>query len=395
MLYDQLIHDVKQLKESKRFVYIYGAGFYGQDIFRVLQRNGIDIDGFLVTESAEKKSIFDKPIFIAREKMDEDIGIVLGLSDIYAEEVSEYLRSNGVKTTDIVNGGIYITKSGGRENLRKAPVLEITPVLGCSVNCRFCPQEVIVREYFKNDKNRKREMTMKDFAIYMNHTSCDCDIMFAGMAEPFLNPHCVEMVKMACEAGRKVSLYTTLVGATKTDVGKILELPIYYVTLHVADKFGYAHIPLTEDYYQNVERLILARKEDGKPFVDFVNCQAEPDERVAEICRGRVEVMSSVQDRAGNLEDPNLQRREKDLRPDEKIMCSFCGPRLTNNVVLPDGTVLICNMDYGMKHVLGNLLENDLETIRNSGELDRILKGMNGDSKIDVLCRKCLLARRA
>lgn len=394
MYFKQLIEDVTALKQKAEKLYIYGAGFYGQDVYRVLERNQIAVDGFLVTELRNEKNVCGLPVMLARDVLNENIGIVIGLSDIYTEEVMGYLKNNRMNMEYVINGGRYITESGGREELRKAPTLEITAVLGCSVNCRYCPQEVMVREYFKHDKSRKRIMSLEDFQIFLKNTPDDCDVMFAGMAEPYLNKDCVKMFKMACDAGRRVSLYTTLVGASERDVEETLNLPIHYVTLHAADKYGYAHIPLMEEYYRNVARFVSAKKEDGSPFVDFVNAQAEPDERVAQICKGKYEIMTSVQDRAGNLEDENLQKRDCDLGKNEKIMCCFCGPKLTNNVVLPDGTLLLCNMDYGMQHILGNLLEEDYESIRSGGELFRVFDGMNGNSDIDVLCRKCLLARK-
>lgn len=394
MYFEQLIKDVKKLKEETKELYIYGAGFYGRDVYRVLERNGISIDGFLVTKQQKEKNVFGLPVLVAKEIISRRVGIIIGLSDIYTEEVMEYLKQNCVVMEYVINGGRYITESGGREDLRRSPTLEITPVLGCSVNCKYCPQDILIHKYFERNHSRKRIMTVEDFQIYLNHTPNNCDIMFAGMAEPYLNKDCIKMLTLACDAGRKVSLYTTLVGASEQDVKKTLELPIHYVTLHVADKYGYAHIPLTEEYYKNVEYFIDAKKKDGRPFVDFVNAQAEPNEKIAEICKGKFEIMSSVQDRAGNLEEDNLQRREHDLEKGEKIMCCFCGPELTNNVVLPDGTVLLCNMDYGMQHVLGNLLLDDYETMRSGGELYRVFDGMNGNKDVDVLCRKCLLARK-
>lgn len=394
MYFEQLIKDVTELKKKVNELYIYGAGFYGQDVYRVLERNQIIVDGFLVTESPKEEYVFNLPVLLAKEVIQKKVGIIVGLSDIYTEEVMDYLKYNSVDMNYVINGGRYITESGGREDLRKSPTLEITPVLGCSVNCKYCPQDVLVKKYFEKDKHRKRIMTLEDFQTFLDHTPNDCDIMFAGMAEPYLNKDCVKMFKLACDAGRRVSIYTTLAGASEQDVDETLELPIHYVTLHVADKYGYAKIPLTESYYRNVMKVISARKKDGKPFVDFVNAQAEPDERIMQICKGKYEVMTSVQDRAGNLNDENLQRRDCELGKNEKIMCCFCGPQLTNNVVLPDGTVLLCNMDYGMQHVLGNLLEKDYDTIRSDGELYRVFDGMNGNGDIDVLCRKCLLARR-
>jgi hypothetical protein len=36
----------------------------------------------------------------------------------------------------------------------------------------------------------------------------------------------------------------------------------------------------------------------------------------------------------------------------------FCDNRLESNILLPNGDLLICCMDYGMEYVFGNLLMN-------------------------------------
>ena len=51
-------------------------------------------------------------------------------------------------------------------------------------------------------------------------------------------------------------------------------------------------------------------------------------------------------------------------------------------------------MDYGMKHVLGNLYEEDYDAVRSKGELQRVIRAMNCEEEMDeLLCRSCLLAR--
>ena len=72
-----------------------------------------------------------------------------------------------------------------------------------------------------------------------------------------------------------------------------------------------------------------------------------------------------------------------------KISCSLCGQALNHNILLPDGRVLLCCMDYGMKHVLGNLTEQSYAEIMNGKEIDKIKAAINGDESIDILCRRC------
>lgn len=394
MYFAKLIQDVNSIKARVEKLFIYGAGFYGKDVYRTLNNNGIRVDGFLVTKESTVKTVFDLPVYPAEEMLHEKIGIIVGLSDTYVGEVLEYLEKSGMDMDLVVNGGRYITDTGGREDLRDSKVLEVSTIMGCTVNCRFCPQDVMLKSYYGKDRKRQRVMTVENFRVILRHTPSDCIIDFSGMTEPFNNPDCLEMIQIACDAGRKVYLFTTLAGVDEETVDKLLELPVYYVTLHVADKCGYAYIPTTETYYRNVEKVVAAKKKDGSPFIDFINAQTDPDERVAEIIRGKYEVMRSVQNRAGNVKTEGVQKRESLIAPGEKIKCCFCGDDLSNSVVLPDGTLLICNMDYGMKHVLGNLYEEDYDTIRSKGELQRVLRAMKGEEEMEeLLCRSCLLAR--
>ena len=394
MYFAKLIQDVNSIKVRTEKLFIYGAGFYGKDVYRALSNNGIKVDGFLVSKESTVKTVFDLPVYLAEEMLHEKIGIVVGLSDTYVGEVLEYLEKSGMDMELVVNGGRYITDTGVREDLRDSKVLEISTIMGCTVNCRFCPQDVMLKSYYEKDRMRQRVMTVENFSVILRHTPSDCIIDFSGMTEPFNNPDCLEMIQMACEADRKVYLFTTLAGVDEETMDKLLELPVYYVTLHVADKCGYADIPTTETYYRNVEKAVSAKKKDGSPFIDFINAQTDPDERVAEIVRGKYEVMRSVQNRAGNVKTEGAQKRESLIEPREKIKCCFCGDDLSNSVVLPDGTLLICNMDYGMKHVLGNLYEEDYDTIRSKGELQRVLRAMKGEEDMEeLLCRSCLLAR--
>jgi len=252
----------------------------------------------------------------------------------------------------------------------------------------------MLKKYYEHDRNRQRVMTLDNFKRILKHTPDDCIIDFSGMTEPFNNKDCLEMIKLACDAGRKVYLFTTLAEVDEETVDELLKLPVYYVTLHVADKCGYAYIPTTEAYYRNVEKVTSAIKRDGRPFIDFINAQTDPDERVARIVKGKYEVMRSVQNRAGNVKKDGVQHREHIIEKGQKIKCCFCGDDLSNSVVLPDGTLLICNMDYGMQHVLGNLYEEDYDSIRSKGELQRVIKTMNCEEDMDeLLCRSCLLAR--
>ena len=394
MKFTKLIQEVRQLQQKTDGIYVYGAGFYGKDICRILRDNGIEIDGFLVTSKSENpKAVLGLPVYESVGFLKKDIGIVLGLSATYMEQVRHELEKYGFPMERIINGSQYIIDAGERNILRDCKALDISTVMGCPIHCHYCPQDVLTKKYYQTDRHRQSTMTLTDFKTLLEHTPEDCVMLFSGMAEPFLNPDCLEMIRMACDSGRRVYLYTTLHEVPEKTVKELVKLPVYNVTLHVADAKGYAHISTTDCYYRNIEFVTRAKKPDGRPFVDFINAQSTPDVHIAEILAGRYEVMISVQDRAGNVEDTTAEHRKTPIGLGSKMICNSCGDDLSLNLVLPDGTLILCSMDFGMQHVLGNLYEEDYDTIRSKGELQRILREFDGGMDENLLCRKCLMAR--
>lgn len=390
----KFIDEVKSLRKRVGRLYIYGAGMRGAEFYKILLRNGIKVDGFIVTIMGNENTKQGLPI-IKAEKVITDIsaGIILGLSDTNAYDVKKYLESKKADFSRVIDGGKYLSEYRDIYGLRNDPYLEITPIIGCRVNCRFCPQKVLIDAYFSSDKNRKKVLSADDFKQFLENTPKNCGIMFAGMAEPFLNPECTKMLQMACEAGRNVRLYTTLEGATEGDVDAILNMPLQFVGLHVADKKKYAHITVSDQYYRNVKKLIEAKKiNSDSSFIDDITAQADPDEKIKKLCIDRFEIITSVQDRAGNLNESGVEKRDYRIT-NEKFTCCYCGPDINNHVVLPDGTLLLCQMDYGMKHVMGNLLVNTFDELRQSEVIKNVLEATKGNHTCELLCDTCLNAK--
>lgn len=123
--------------------------------------------------------------------------------------------------------------------------------------------------------------------------------------------------------------------------------------------------------------------------LSMCNAQAEPDKRVADICRNKYEILTTMLDRAGNLGDDELY--SKQILSGE-IACSLCGQELNHNILLPDGTVILCCMDYAMQHVMGNLLDSPYEEVVGENKYIEIKERMRNNSKRNTLCRKCSCA---
>lgn len=266
--------------------------------------------------------------------------------------------------------------------------LEITTHMGCSINCRYCPQKLLLGRYFEYDKNRKNELSLEDFKVCVDKLPAGTRIDFSGMAEPWLNPACTDMVLYAAEKGFPITVYTTLVGMTPDDFERIQNVDFQEFVLHIPDDQENSHIPITEEYLELLERVIQTEA-DGIPLVTGYSCHAGIHSAIKELVPKDSELITELADRAGNLDSDQLESKKNE----GDFVCVNCGLELNHNVLLPDGTVLLCCMDYGMEHILGNLLEQSYEEILSSAEAVRVRQGMHGDGENNILCRTCTNGR--
>ncbi len=388
---DIFFEKITELKKNCESIYIYGTGLYGQNICKILNKAGISVNGFVTTDIPDQDILFGLPIYQALDVLPNNIGLVLGLNRHNTAVVSAFLKKNNFDMRRVIYGAEFIDKGGIRGGYDEIPTIEITTKIGCRINCRYCPQRKLLDEYYESDKNRISVMTLETFEKCISHIPDEAIILFSGMVEPLHNPMCRDMMEMALEKGHKVDLYSTFSEISFQETEKISRLPLEFVGLHVADKKRFASIVTDEEYYKKIEFLVNAKKANGMPFVNACNAQTEPDDKVASICEGKYEILTTMLDRAGNLQDENLYSKQT---LHGKLSCSLCGKKLNHNILLPDGTLLLCCMDYGMKHILGNLKDQNYEEIMNGNEMKRIKKGISGDETVDILCRNCSCANK-
>jgi radical SAM protein with 4Fe4S-binding SPASM domain len=110
-----------------------------------------------------------------------------------------------------------------------------------------------------------------------------------------------------------------------------------------------------------------------------------PHPKILEHTKGKLRIFSNLIDRAGNLSNSDAFAG---TYVHGKIACNRA-ENLNHGVLLPDGSVVLCCMDFGMQHVLGNLLVQSYEDIMNGEEINRIKDAMSGDNREDILCRSC------
>lgn len=262
--------------------------------------------------------------------------------------------------------------------------LEITTKIGCSINCKFCPQNKLIKTYFEpNEMGEKAPeyMSLETFKKCIDKVPKEVKIDFAGMCEPWLNSECTEMVKYAVKRGHKIRIFSTLIGMKEEDIDVLSKLEIESFVLHTPDEKENSHIKIDEKYKKVLKRLMDVKLSSLKAISSHSAIHSEiidiiSDEWVLE----KVEMV----DRAGNLEIDEVEKS----KADGEIACDICGWELNHNILLPDGRVLLCCNDYGMKHILGNLLHENYEDLFKGTEYTNVRESMLL-GKDEILCRSC------
>ena len=374
---------------KEKNIYIFGAGRISEPLYDFLSENGVTIRAFCVSDKTyNKKEKCGLPII----QIDE----LNGDKEQCAFLIGVHSRSNGDVEKKILDCGYkYYIKSTEYArylsdfyyNTFTNPILEITTKMGCAINCKYCPQDVLLKKYFYKENAEKR-LSFEKYKLCVDKLPPNVCIEFAGFTEPFLNSDCTDMVLYAYNKGYKVSMFTTLIGMTEEMFRKIEKVQFQEFVLHIPDCEGYSQIPITEEYLQLLDRIVNAKKPDGSNYIDFASSLGTVPEVIRNHLGSDTRVYVTLTDRAGNLDDENLHS-QKGITG--KIFCEVAR-NLNHNVLLPDGRVVLCSADFGMKHILGNLFEQSYDEIVEGEEMTYIKEHMSQADDKSVLCRNCTYA---
>lgn len=378
---------IKQESINYKYIYIYGAGQVAMAILDLIEQVNVKITAFCVTNPEINRSIVRGiPVLPVTHisSPTEDSLFILGVRNKWSQEVLLSLGANGfgniLYSAEATEQAISIK---GNE-YRSTPILEITTRIGCCINCKYCPQSTLFKAYSSSIK----EMSLETLKNCVDKTPKDCIIVFSGFAEPFLHPFCVDMIQYVSQTGRKISLYTTLVNVTIEKLMSIANIEFHEVVWHTPDKEGYATIPLSSEYFTVLKKILSMTNKFGEPFITRANCQGTPNAKIVELSKGRVRIFTDLYDRAGNLEVKSIKNKHLV----GELFCSQA-VKLNHNILLPDGTVVLCCMDYGLTHILGNLLLDSYEDVINSNEMKCVKQELITNKNSSFICRTCHSAK--
>ena len=281
------------------------------------------------------------------------------------------------------------------------PSLEITTMIGCPLMCNYCPQDSLRDAYGDEIKY----MTLEDFKTIVDRVPTDVRLDFSGQAEPWVNPACTDMVEYALQQGFKLAIFTTLYNWDETTVHRMGQLLLDYASqieifkIHFPDEKGNMRgwRPSAEWEYAYIGMRTVVQRA-GIHY----EAMTMSDEGVHPAIRHLPGVGVShgwgvvAMDRAGTLDREKVKDQPLQLTPRHTYPIK-CGKtdEYNQRVLLPNGEILLCCMDYAKMHVIGNLLtEHSYEDLDNTDEMQRILK-INSSLEFsnETLCKSCTYAQ--
>lgn len=209
--------------------------------------------------------------------------------------------------------------------------LEITTKIGCPVGClRYCPQEITTGNY----SDKQTTLTLDDFKIALGHIPRKLPLVFSGFSDPFANKETINFIACADKTQHPIGIFTTLQQVSQTDLKELLKYKYFVFCLHLPDGHN-AKIQVTEEYKNNVFTVL-----QNIPNVSF-------------------SIMNDT------FVTDNRENVTRGLYSHERKWFRYChkwdNPAF---VMLPNGDVCLCCMDFGLQHKLGNLFIENYQDIK-------------------------------
>lgn len=269
------------------------------------------------------------------------------------------------------------------------PVMELTTMIGCPLMCTFCPQDSLRDSYGKDTKYMQPMDLMTVLAKLPRNTRID----FSGMSEPWANPACTTMLEMVLYMGFKVAIYTTLYGMTNPEqVKKVLEshpgqVEVFMIHLPDANK-NMKGWKMSDEWMHALNTMMTLQIPCGigAMTMDKTGFVAPELQHII----GRLPGWQG-HTRADSLDPGQVAGQALSVTPrNEFPLTCRSTPFYDRNVLLPNGDVVLCCMDYNLKHVIGNLLNQSYAEIFAGEKLAEIIK-INEAAGFDKcsICKSC------
>lgn len=260
------------------------------------------------------------------------------------------------------------------------PWIELTTKIGCKNNCSYCPQGKIINAYLR--RSNILEISLEDFKNCLTNIPLNYHVGFGAFSEPWLNRECTDMILFAASEGHKITVCTSCVDLKLEDIEKFKNIKFLNFIVHIPENGKETNIKV-DDYYNKVLKKLVDSKISNLKFLLKSAKKHNIHEKIdKDIFRGTKVINGELQTRAGNIQIDGVEEVKK--KRGRLMRC----PRLYCNVLLPNGDLALCCMDWGLKHVIGNLHQKKLSDIYKGKAFVDLLKRLEMEDS-DILCREC------
>lgn len=267
--------------------------------------------------------------------------------------------------------------------------LEISNI--CNLQCSFCP----------GTTRKKRQMAEPEFRILLHKLAPWTDYLyFHLMGEPLCHPLLQRYLELAKEHCFKVIL-TTNGTLLRKNTEMLLHSPVHKINISL-------HAFEANDMKIDFSRYLadcfaFGKAAEGKIIVTYRLWNSGGADAMNEKILSAMEqyfpkpwVTEPRGTRIGNR--IYLEHADKfdwpDLTAEDHGNEVFCYGLRDQIGVLCDGTVVPCCLDHDGDLALGNLLQEDMESILASPRAQKLYNGFSQHTATEELCRKCGYARR-
>jgi organic radical activating enzyme len=259
--------------------------------------------------------------------------------------------------------------------------LAITTIIGCKNRCSYCPQKTVIKAYTAISKDSL--MSLENFKKYISTIPKNITLSFAGFSEPWINIEATAMLLHANKNGFPIRVNTTLIGMRTEDVEKMEQVPFIKFAVHLPDNSNHTKINVDSIYLETLESLLKSNiKNQFFKYHKENDIDLHPEVKKV-FSKFKAKITSfGLNNRAGYS-----KTEYQYAQPNKGKILKACED-FKHNILLPNGDVALCHMDWNLKHILGNLSEISYPELYTSDEFKKIQNALLNPNS-DLLCRQC------
>ena len=286
-----------------------------------------------------------------------------------------------------------IQKITGTQNLRTPLSVYIEPTNRCNSDCRVCPRKAMTRAQGVMDMKLYKKVVDECAALGVKWA------VLQMFGEPFMDKTFLNKARIAKDKGLKTSIYTNGALLSKRKIAQIIDeqlLDHLVVSIDGADAAEYNQNRPTLNLKKveaNVRHLLAQKEKAGNKVPKVkIHCTQLPGVHYdkKEFTRKWASITDGVtftptRDWGGQI--PGVSTIKK---PKQRYACFLLWNQF---YVLWDGRVTFCSIDFDGKYAFGNLRQQSLSDLWQSGTM-MDLRQLHLESRINdnPLCGECVFS---